>query len=265
MSVDRVRQWANLLLAPLQFLSAALSTVFGVGRPVGAQATGGLQPPELPLGYAFSIWAVIFALGTAYAIVQARPSRAADPLYRAIGWWTAVSFLAGNLWMVRVQLLGDGWPQVFLILVMFGGAAVAFLRLLDWRGDLSTLERWTAVPALGLVSGWLTVAIFLNMSSVLRDAGLLQFIPAPTDQALLILCLAGTTALGFVAASRGNIWYAAAVVWALVAVVGANVWRAPNTPVAVTAASLLVLVIMTTAVASLRRRPLRRAPQGIVA
>lgn len=255
MSVDRARQIANLLLAPLQFLSAALFTLFGVGRPVGVQATGGLQPPELPMGYAFSIWPVIFAFGTAYALVQARSSRAADPLYRAIGWWTALSFLAGNLWMIRVQLLGDGWPQVILILLMFGGAVVAFLRLLDWRGDLSTLERFTVVPALGLVSGWLTVAIFLNLSSVMRDAGLLQIIPNATDQALVVLGLAGATALGFVAASRGNAWYAAAVVWALVAVVLANVWRAPNTPVAITAAALLALVIITAIVAGLRRRP----------
>ena len=79
----------------------------------------------LPAGYAFAIWAPIYAGGLAYATYQAQPSRRRDPLLRRTGWPTGAAFLLAGLW-VRVDQ--HPWLQLGMISATVAAAALAYGR-----------------------------------------------------------------------------------------------------------------------------------------
>lgn len=58
-----------------------------------------------------------------------------------------------------------------------------------------------------------------------------------------MLLAAGLIAAAVVWVSRGNAWYAGTIVWALVAIVVANLTRRPDRVVAATAGAMAVMVI----------------------
>jgi hypothetical protein len=45
-----------------------------------------------PAGYAFAVWALIFALSLVYAVYGALRANRENPLLRRIGWYTAGAF-----------------------------------------------------------------------------------------------------------------------------------------------------------------------------
>ena len=80
---DRLRQALNVVLALAQLTMPLFARLTGIGVPIEARTA--LDPtaaPEVPSGYAFGIWFVMYALALAYAAHQALPRHAADPLYR---------------------------------------------------------------------------------------------------------------------------------------------------------------------------------------
>lgn len=215
------RRWAVVAAAVWQAVTAYLWTVLGWGRPITDSAAES-RTPLTPAGYAFSIWGVIFALGLAYAVWQALPSRAADPLARRTGWPLAVAFLMNGLWQTWVTFSGRiGAPSVIIILVALSAALLAL-----WTASRATerdgFARWVVLPLTGLLAGWLTAATFVNVASAATLAGIL---PSAELGATLVAAMF-TLAAGGVAAAiltlTGSPWYAAAVAWALGAVVAAN-------------------------------------------
>ncbi len=234
--------YLNLLLAASQFAASGFSRLTGIGRPVEDIAMrGGAMPPETPMGYAFSIWLVIFAFAVAYAYKQLKEKREADPAVTGI-------FMCSIAWMMTAQIFGDGWHLVAIILAMWVFAVTAFKKELASPAP----DKKTALPMLGLYSGWLSVAVVLNITST--TAGIYgTFDLTPTAYALFTLLPASMIAVWLIRASRGNLWYAGAVLWALHAVIVANVLRIPNTTIALVAAGLMILVSAVTYISARRK------------
>src|SRR3712207_4028411 len=94
---DLARQAAN-----------GVGALFQLGATV--VASGAIQevvddgPSSLvePAPYAFTIWALIFALSLAYAAYQALPPNRDNPLLRRVGWFTAGAFFCTGLWSIFV-------------------------------------------------------------------------------------------------------------------------------------------------------------------
>lgn len=245
---DTGRRLLNVIFAITQALAPAMPAM-GYGITVGAR--GNFQsPPEVPAGYAFSIWGLIFALALVYAVWQALPSQRDQPLFREIGNTTWQLFALSTLWMVIAQL--DG-PTIVLAAIILLMLALAFRAVAAAVHGLPTSRAQGLLtrPLFGLYAGWLSLAVFLNLSALAREMGWAPlglegwYYPAAVLGSAALLVIFGLFAL------RGSLWYAAAALWGLVGVVIQN-YGTETAPVAWVAAGLILLLVLVTATARAR-------------
>lgn len=175
-----------------------------------------VDPPVQPAGYAFSIWGVIYLWLIAGALYGLR--RAADhPHWAAMRPALAVSLGVGTFWIAAAN--ASPLLATAMILVMAASAIRAMLRA-------GSGTAWLLVRPVALYAGWLTAASGVATGVVLGGYGILS------AQSAAILCL-GTVlivALAVQARRPGEWAYPAAVIWALIGVIAANV-EGPNLPV----------------------------------
>lgn len=211
--LDKRRQLLNVIFAILQ-AAAPLMPLLGLGVSVGDRDGIG-SPLEVPAGYAFSIWGVIFLLGLIYAVQQALPDARTAKLYREIGDGTWVLFALSTVWMVIAQLNGPNGVLAVIIVVML----VLALRIIVLAAQMSPMRgSEIVIPLAGLYAGWLTLAAPLNISSVLRDLGVAPLGLSEWLYASIVLLVGAAIAIGILLKLRGLFWYAAAAIWGLVAV-----------------------------------------------
>lgn len=215
LQVDRLRQAVNVVTAiamPVaSYLVIALGTDFGEATET---ATG--RHPVIPAGYAFSIWGPIYAGCLGYAMLQALPSRRTDPLFRRIGWATASAFLATVVWLGFASV-GFTWWTVACILWIAVPLAFAFVPILRRLPTLTWTERALVSFPIGLFAGWITVAVFANYASTMKEYGWSNLGLSEVTQTVGMIAVA-TLLGGFVAARFEAIGYPAAIVWALYAI-----------------------------------------------
>ncbi|MFM7346243.1 MAG: hypothetical protein ACKO1J_12850 [Tagaea sp.] len=206
-----MKNWV-LGLALAQFFAPYFHRVTGWGIDIGQTArASGLPSPETPSGYAFSIWFPIFVLGLVYAW-RLRKDRADANLAP----YAAAMFAAGTAWMLWTQIFGSSFVQLPLIYAMYAATMLGLPHVA--KEDRATQALF------GLQGGWLTAAVFLNTTSYLREGGWgAPFGLEPGVYALFTLLPTAALALATVLAGRANAWFAGAVVWALVAIVVANI------------------------------------------
>jgi hypothetical protein len=250
---DLARRAANVVFAATLFPAASLSAWWGTGRPINETAPG--FSPEVPAGYAFGIWGLIFSLFLIYAVRQALPAQAEAPLYRRIGWATAGASLLNTAWMVLAQTFGNGWWLVLVIFSILACALTAFFQALSFQASsgqalsgprtLDTFDRWVVMPMTGLLAAWLSAAVWLNASTLftLLVPGRLGLGPVPF--ALIVLGIIAAFSWAVLMRSGGNVWYAGTTVWALAAVAVANLTNAAGQPViAATAAGCIAVTAL---------------------
>ncbi len=216
--LDLARQAANVVGALFQ-VGAPVLTSEAVGRVSDENGT-----LVVPADYAFSIWALIFLLCLAYAAYGALPANRESPLLRRVGWFSAGAFLFNGLWEIlfpaRQILLAQA-----IIVAIFICAAVAYLRIArSGRGGSSAAEQWLVTLPLGLLFGWITAATLVSFATTFVALGLLDggISEAILGAALLLtggLVASAVLLAGESAPPQGYLAYAAAVLWALVAVV----------------------------------------------
>jgi hypothetical protein len=196
-------------LAIAQFLAPYFHRATGWGMDIGQTArASGLPSPETPAGFAFSIWFPIFVLGLVYAW-RSRPDAPAAP-------YAAAMFAAGTLWMLCTQMLGWSFVQLPLIYAMFAATMLGLSKI----DPADRVQR----ALFGLQGGWLSAASVLNTTSYLREGGWgAPFGLEPGAYALFTLLPAAALALATILSGRANAWFVGAVVWALVAIVAANI------------------------------------------
>jgi hypothetical protein len=254
---DSVRQAANVLGALFQ-IGAPVLTSEAVGRVSAENGT-----LVVPAGYAFSIWGLIFFLCLAYAAYGALPANRKSPLLRRVGWFSGGAFFLNGLWEILFPARQFLLAQV-VIVAIFVCAAVAYWRIARWkRGVLSAGERWLVALPLGLLFGWITAATLVSFATTFVALGLLDggIGEAILGAALLLtggLIASAVLLAGEAAPPQGYLAYAAAVLWALVAVV-ANQYDASvlTTVAALVAAVPVALVVASKLFGSSGRRTKR--------
>jgi benzodiazapine receptor len=234
---DRPRQALNLALALAQPITTILCFAMGTSFEVATRSDVA-EPPIIPAGYTFTIWTLIYAGAIAYGVYQARPARRADPLLRRIGLPTASAFLGTSAWLVMARF-GLTWLTVVCIVWMMASLAIV-LRLFVREGAPRTaVERWFVVAPLSLFAGYVTAATFANTAAALKGSAWMAPGKSETAWSVAMLVAAGSIAAWVTLATRGNVAYATAIIWALVGVVVANtIERAENLPVAIAAGSM---------------------------
>jgi len=237
---DLARQAANVFGALFQ-IGVPVLTGEAVGRVSAENGT-----LVVPADYAFVIWSPIFLLCLAYAAYQALPTTRESSLLRRVGPFTAGAFAMNGLWEFLFPARQFLLAQV-VIVGIFACAAVAYLRLArSERSVLSAAERWLVALPFGLLFGWITAATLVSFATTFVALGLLE---GGIGAALLLtggLVASAVLLVGKAAPPQGYLAYAAAVLWALVAVV-VNQY---DTSILTTGAALVAAVPVALVVAS---------------
>ena len=262
-ALDVARRTLNLAGAVAQIAASAWVSRAGAAR-FSEPAPGG-DPPIVPMGYAFSIWGPIFAGSLAYAVYQALPPQGARTLLRRMGWATALAFACTTAWPLVAQDPELEWATVALLATIAAALGLAVREIVRERAErgapFSRGDRWLVVAPVSVFLGWATVATFANVGTALRQAGVTA--PGAAEAGLTLVMLAAVTGLAAWAtvASRGNAWFAATVVWGLVAITVANAsgWRREQN--LVVAGAAVVCTVVVAAALRLGRREARQ-PRG---
>jgi hypothetical protein len=211
-----------------------------------------------PAGYAFVIWGLIYAGSLAYAVYQARPAKAEDPLLRRIGWLTASGFLLTCIWML-VARFGPLWATVPTIIGMLSLLGASFVVAARWdhrQQALTRSHRWLVITPLAIFNGWLTAAVFVNAAEVLPRYGFGRLGLPLEAFSLVVLGAAFLLALVVLRLARWNPAYGITVVWALLGIIVANIERELSFVVAIAAGCAAVALLAVLALKHEHRRAL---------
>lgn len=224
---------------PFRAVLVLLAAVAFAASPLLVPGFGGFEPSQFPVpqvdapvqpaGYAFAIWGVIYAwllIGAAFGLfararaVDWQPMRA--PLTLSLG--------TGAAWL-PVALISPLGATV-LIWVMLVSALMA-LRAAP------VLDRWWGRAPVALYAGWLTAASSVSVGLILAGWGVTGQIAA----AVVALLIAAGIGLFVLRRVPDVFEYAMALVWALIAVVVANLTQSLTILVLAGAAAALITAV----------------------
>ncbi len=237
--------WAVLAASILQVVAPVI-TINGPGRSPG-DGSG----PELlitPVGWAFSIWGVIYALAIAQAVSVL--VRGADAVPRRLQVAQLVLYLGATVWVV-LAALDSSLATAAALLVML----VAAIDVLLTAARVPMAPRGFRVltrGGVGMYAGWVTAAFFLNASTALVDSGVVEADELPWQIGMLLAATA--TLLALTVGARGVLTYAAAGTWALVGIAATSISDGTTEVTAVAVAAAVALVTAAALVRSTNGR-----------
>ncbi|MEO1406745.1 MAG: hypothetical protein AAFV54_09685, partial [Pseudomonadota bacterium] len=172
--MTNILRYFILPAALLQWLAGYVPRQLGLGESNGDRTIADGIPPELPPGYFFAIWGIIFLAYTAFGIYALRNEteltrRLAPPLV-AVGVLNAI-------WILSAEFIGNPVLDFLLIIPPAVAAWMAAYRFDGMRGLGGSPIKWTADVLTGLLAGWLTVATAISVPR----AGRFVLNQGPTD------------------------------------------------------------------------------------
>ena len=212
---DTALAWANLLLAPLMWITSSLGFFVPSATDAGEFSDRTVNW-LVPSGTAFSIWFPIFVGVIGYGIYQWKRDNRAREVYRAVRGWTALGFALICGWALIVAFVPQHIAQLGSAIIFVPAVAAlitATIRFTARVNQVSGVERlFTWVPV-SLIAGWCSLAVFLNWTPIAYDA----FADGQANLASSLLILAA--ALGLIIwacrASLCNKVYIVPAVWGL--------------------------------------------------
>ena len=235
-----ILQRAAVVIAVIFQIGATFLPALGIGEEIGSRSDA-TRTLVTPAGWAFAIWGPLFAGTVAFAIYQALPAQRRDDLLNSIAWPAAGAFLGNGLWAIYTQLYALSAISVLIIVFTLVCLLTVYRRLVAFRRDFVTAERWLVVLPLSALTAWLTAATIVNVSASLKFYGV------GSGQANIVLAT-GVVLVGGVIASlavgrgRGNPIYAAVFLWALTAIYASGGQVAPAIAYATIVSGVLVIV-----------------------
>ena len=223
---DIFRQGANLLFSIAQF-SVTFLPAFGIGIGIGDRSTGDSSPIG-PIYWAFFIWFLIFPACIAYGIYQAFPAQRENEILRSIGLYTASAFIGVTAYALVAQFGGSDWVLIAIFVWILASLLSAFFRLTDYDSRLTQRERYIVLAPISLLTGWVSLAILVNLADALKISGIIQPGTVETVFSVVLLLIALLIASFIIRKGKGNPWYAFPVIWGLIGVIIANIQERPN-------------------------------------
>jgi benzodiazapine receptor len=239
-TADLVRGTAVVVLAVVQIVVSGLAAGGALGDPVVAVARE-YATPLLAAGWAFGIWAVVYAGFLAYAIHQLRAGQRRRAVHRDTGWWIAASAVLNPAWVLafsaRLMPLAE-----LLIIGLLGCLAVVFARVSRVPAE-GVVERVVFRGTIAVYAGWVSMATVLGTAATGVWIGLPGEGALAAVAAILVLLAAAAITASVVTSATGVAGYAAAVLWALAGIA----LNGPPVPVVVAAAVAVVIVLAAVA------------------
>ncbi len=204
-----------------------------------------------PAGYAFAIWGLITVSCAVTCVAVLRVGLGA-PWETRVLIDASVVFVGYSAWLI---IAAQDWlwatVGVFAIMVV---ALIDIMRLLVRHADDLTCPTWLrrlATLTFGLYLGWGSVAVFANVAAALIYSG---WSATGTGWQATVLVAATGAAVLLTAFLRGTAGYAAAVLWALVAVAIGAASRGSAVLTVASAAAAVVIGVTAAIYLGVRRQ-----------
>ena len=203
-----------------------------------------------PPGYAFAVWAPIFAGIIVNAAQAALPSRSGLPKNRQTGWPLAGAYALNTAWSMAAQSNRFGYtPALLPAAVALTG--VAYRRIQTVPSDKDSI----ASVSTGLLLGWTALAATVNLSAGTQLLG----VDATSKPSIVMSTLAAVGAAGALAAvigrsRRGYLPLAASSTWGLLTTAADTKRTATARIGTATGAAAILAAVAAKALQSLRRK-----------
>ncbi|MFN2118643.1 MAG: tryptophan-rich sensory protein [Candidatus Promineifilaceae bacterium] len=216
MNNDRVRQ----ILVIVAVLATIAVNIMANALPINGQNTGEISDRFdvyfVPAGYVFSIWGLIYLGLLAYAVYQALPAQAENPSLRSIGYLFVLSCLANIAW-IFLWHYNQVTLSVLAMLALLGLLITIYLRLDIGRAQVSSATKWFVHVPFSIYLGWITVATIANITSWLYSVEWSGWGISPEMWTVIMLTIA-TIVGGAMSFTRGDIAYAAVLIWSFIGI-----------------------------------------------
>lgn len=235
---DLVRSAVVAVLAVVQIVVSGIGGSGVTGESVGVVAND-YDTPLLAAGWAFAIWAPIYAGFLAYAVYQLLPSQRGRAIHRETGWWMAASAVFNPAWILA---FGARWLPLaeLLIIALLVTLAVVFGRLSRVPAS-GVAERVVLRGTVALYTGWVSLATVLGTAATGVWLGLPGEGALASIAAVVVLLVAAAIVAWVVISGTAVVGYAAATVWALAGI------ALNDPPAAVVVAGAVAIVIVVAA------------------
>lgn len=172
-----------------------------------------------PAGYAFGIWIVIYLGLAGFVIYQGRAlagNTEAAVTVGEVGWWFVWSCACNCIWILAWVYGSIGLSVVIMLLLLF-----SLLKII-WRTDMEMTDPPLRTIAgvwwpFCLYSGWVTAALFADLSAWLLKTQWAPYMEHPEAWTLGMIGTAGAAYL-WMTWNRNMREYGFVGVWALVAI-----------------------------------------------
>jgi tryptophan-rich sensory protein len=213
-----------------------LSFAIPFGGQTNADVSNSFPTLITPAGYAFSIWGIIYILLGAFAVFQFHRG-ATWRFYNRIWPWFMLSCAANALWLVVFQ---NGWLGLSVLVILLLLTSLGAMCILHYRfkTQLNTTHRFFFQVPFSLYFGWVSVATMVNVAVYFTSLGPGWLVANELWIAMAVL-IAGFGIAMYVLLSQNDYVYAAAVIWAYVAIWVAAA-DAPSVMMTARAAALLL-------------------------
>jgi len=253
MNKDTVRQVLVLLSVIATIIVNGLATALPINGKTTGEISDSFDVFFVPAGYVFSIWGLIYVGLIAYAIYQLLPAQSQNADLRGISALFVLSSLANIAWIFLWHY--EFFPltvvaMTILLLCLIG----IYLRLGIGRRKVSTGMRWFVHLPFSIYLGWITVATIANVTSLLDYWNWSGWGISAEAWTVIMLAIA-TVVGGLVSFRRGDIAYAAVLVWAFA---GIAIKHSDNVVVSAAAWTAVVVTIIFLIIGYWRLRQERR-------
>lgn len=217
MSSDRARQIITVVVFIVTVAINGAANALPINGQLTAEISDRFRVFVIPAGYVFAIWGLIYLLLGAFTFDQARPSRAADPTLRRLGWLPAVTGVLNSIWVLLFQyevFVLTVPVMVGLLVTLIGINAITFADRARLRGACA----WTVRIPFSVYLGWITVATIANIAQTLDAVGFDGFGIQPELIASAVL-LVGIAIAATFAWRFADVAYGLVIVWAYAGIV----------------------------------------------
>lgn len=228
------------LVALSQFLVPLLPNL-GLGVSLGDRAIANGIGPELPTGTFFAIWGVIFS---AYAVIAVwhfwRPTYISTHLSTPL----ICAGLGNIIWMLSSQSLGsDIIDFLLLVPIAYFAWSAAYRLQAHTSGYDGTPRSILHSLTVGLLAGWLSVAIAISVPEWLRLALNRDVSDAVWQSLWAALIPALVMAALFTRFISLNLWYYAALSWGILGIFWNTYYRLELHALGLVGLAILILML----------------------
>ena len=216
MNKDSLRQ----ILVIISVVAVIAVNILANALPINGQNTGEISDRFdvyfVPAGYVFSIWGLIYLGLIAYAVFQALPAQKENPDLRSIGPLFILSSIANIAWIFLWHYNQVGL-SVIAMLALLVLLILIYLRLDIGRAQVSSAMNWFVHVPFSIYLGWITVATVANITAWLFSIEWSGWGVSPEMWTVIMLAIA-TLVGGAMSFTRGDIAYAAVLIWAFIGI-----------------------------------------------